>query len=118
MVAAKAMLDAALELVDVAAAIGTALHAEAVALAVAPLPGVGVAREEPVDAKSVAVVAAVDPVPLVDPTTVASPLVDLALVDEPLDLAAGAPAVGDQRLPNGGEAVVRTPAGLRGGRGG
>ena len=64
------------------------------ALAVAPLAGVGVAREEPVDAEAVAVVSAVDPVPLVDPTAVAPPLVKLALVDEPLDLAAGAPAAG------------------------
>jgi len=54
MVAAEAVLDAALELAGVRAAIGAGLGADAVALATGPLAGVAVAAVEPVDAVAVA----------------------------------------------------------------
>jgi hypothetical protein len=113
MVAPEAVLDAALELPDVGAAVGAGLRADAVALAAGPLARVAVAAVEAVDAvavaeplavlaavpaaprpalDAVAVVLAVDPVALVlalaeevvHAAAVAVSLVELALVAVPI----------------------------------
>lgn len=86
MVASKAVLDAALELPNIAAPIGAALNSDAMALAVTPLPGEGIPCVKPVNSiampqplpvltfvptssrpalNPVAVVPPIDPIPLV-----------------------------------------------------